>query len=110
MSMQNMNYEHIPAEKFAFTQMDASLHDKKLETKSRSYMADAFLRFKKNKSSVVGAIIIAVLLLFSIVSPIISPYTVKDQDKLYQSFPAYVESIAAEYRYSGRRLHHRQPE
>ena len=94
MSMQNMNYEHIPAEKFAFTQMDASLHDKKLETKSRSYMADAFLRFKKNKSSVVGAIIIAVLLLFSIVSPIISPYSVKDQDKLYQSFPAYVESIA----------------
>ena len=94
MSMQNMNYEHIPAEKFAFTQMDASLHDKKLETKSRSYMADAFLRFKKNKSSVVGAIIIAVLLLFSIVSPIISPYSVKDQDKLYQSFPAYVESVA----------------
>lgn len=89
-----MNYEHIPAEKFAFTQMDASLHDKKLETKSRSYMADAFLRFKKNKSSVVGAIIIAVLLLFSIVSPIISPYTVKDQDKLYQNFPAFVESFA----------------
>ena len=76
MSMQNMNYEHIPAEKFAFTQMDASLHDKKLETKSRSYMADAFLRFKKNKSSVVGAIIIAVLPIL-VLYPFIQKYFVK---------------------------------
>ena len=31
--MQNeMNYEHIPQEKFVFTQLDASIHDKKLET------------------------------------------------------------------------------
>jgi len=94
--MQNKNYEfeHIHQDEFAFVQMDVSLHDKKLETKSRSYFADAMLRFKKNKSSVVAAWIIAFLLLFSFVSPIISPYTIQDKDNVFQSFPSYIPAIA----------------
>lgn len=87
-------YGHIPPEKFQFVQRDAAIHDQKLETKARSYLADAFLRFKKNKSSLVAAIVIAVLLLFSVVSPIISPYTVNDKDQLYLSTPPYVRSVA----------------
>ena len=51
----NTNFEHIPQEKFRFVQMDAQLHDKRLETKSRSFFQDALLRFSKNKSSVVAA-------------------------------------------------------
>ncbi len=95
MSMNNnIQYEHIPQEKFVFTQLDASLHDKKLETKARGYFADAFLRFKKNKSSVIAAIIIAFLLLYAIVAPILSPYTVNDKDAMYVSYPPYVSSIA----------------
>ena len=96
MSMQNNNiqYEHIPQEKFVFTQLDASLHDKKLETKSRSYFADAFLRFKKNKSSVIAAWIILILLVYALVAPIISPYTINDKDKVYQSYPPYIRAIA----------------
>ena len=94
MNNNNMQYEHIPQEKFVFTQLDASLHDKKLETKSRSYFADAFLRFRKNKSSVVAAIIIIFLLIYAIVAPIISPYSVKDKNNVYTSFPAYVPAIA----------------
>lgn len=70
----HMDYEHIPAEKFQFIQLDTNIHDKKLETKSRGYFADAFLRFKKNKSSLVAAVIILFLLLFALVSPIHSPY------------------------------------
>ncbi len=84
----------IDKSKFVFTQMDTSLRDTKLETKSRSYFADAMLRFRKNKSSVVAAYIIALLLLFAIVSPILSPYTIKDKDKFYQSYAPYIESIA----------------
>ena len=86
-------YGHIPPEKFQFVQRDAAIHDQKLETKARSYLADAFLRFKKNKSSLVAAIVIAVLLLFSVVSPIISPYTVNDKDQLYLSTPPYLSLI-----------------
>ncbi len=86
--------EHISADQFEFTQMDVSLRDTKLETKTRGYLADAWLRFKKNKSSVAGAWIIAFLLLFAILSPIISPYTIKDKDKVYQNCGPYVRSIA----------------
>ena len=78
MSMNNTNIEHIPQEKFQFVQMDASLHDNKLETKARSYFADAMIRFRKNKSSVVAAWILLFLLVFSFLSPILSPY----KDKL----------------------------
>lgn len=95
MSMKNQNgYEHIPQDKFTFVQLDASIHDKKLETKSRGYFADAFLRFKRNKSSLVAACIIALLLLFAIIAPIISPYTIADKDKVYVSNPPFVRALA----------------
>ena len=66
--MENNQYQHIPQEKFAFAQLDADIKDKKLETKARGYMADALLRFKKNKSSVVAAYIIMLLVVFAIVT------------------------------------------
>ena len=94
MNNNNMQYEHIPQEKFVFTQLDASLHDKKLETKSRSYLADAFLRFRKNKSSVIAAIIIIFLLVYAIVAPFLVPYKTSDQDKIYRSYPPFVRAIA----------------
>ena len=87
-------YKSIPKEKFEFAQMGADLHDEKFKTKSRSYMQDAFIRFKKNKSSVVAACIIAFLILFSIVSPIISPYSVHDTNNVYVKMPPFVEPIA----------------
>ncbi len=94
--MQN-NYEHIPQEKFAFAQLDKELHDQKFDTKSRSYMQDAFLRFKKNKSSVFAAWIILFLVFFALVAPIISPYEVADMmdnDKVYMNTPPFVEWFA----------------
>lgn len=88
------NIPHIPAEKFEFVNTGAHIHDEKFKTKSRGYFSDAFLRFKKNKSSVVAAFIIAFLVLFSIVAPIISPYTVNDKDNVYTNFPPFIESVA----------------
>lgn len=89
-----MEYDHIPQEKFAFVQIDKALHDKKFETKTRGYFADAMLRFKKNRSSVVAAYILALLVLFSIISPIVSPYTINDKDKMYTNTPPFVRAIA----------------
>ena len=90
----NNKYEHISPEKFEFAQKDAYIFDEKLKTKSRGFFADAMLRFKKNKSSVVAAYIIGFLVLFAIVSPIISPYDIKDKDNVYVNYPPYVESFA----------------
>ena len=90
----NTEFEKIPQEKFRLVQMDERIHDKKLETKARGYFADAMLRFSKNKSSVVAAWILLFLLVFSVISPIISPYDIKDKDKLYVNCPSFVKPIA----------------
>ena len=90
----NVMYEHIPQEKFAFKQLDSNLHDKKLETKARGYFADALIRFKKNKSSVVAAWIILFLVVFSLLSPLISINDVYDMDDTYKEHPPFIAAIA----------------
>ena len=94
MSNRDNNFEHIPQEKFRFVQMDERLHDKKLETKARSFFQDAMLRFSKNKSSVVAAWILLFLILFSLIAPLVSPYTMQDKDNIYKSYPSYVPAVA----------------
>ena len=87
----NQNFEHISPDKFQFVQLDAHLRDKKLETKSRSFFQDAMLRFAKNKSSVFAAWILAFLILFAIIVPVVSPYDVAvDQDPFFKNYPAFV--------------------
>ncbi|MBO5457644.1 MAG: ABC transporter permease [Clostridia bacterium] len=74
------NIQSIPKEKFTFVQSNDLMHDKKLATKPRSYMADAFSRFCKNKGSIVGALVIIFLLLYAIIAPFCTPYTVLYKD------------------------------
>ena len=57
------------ANDFQFVQKDKKIHDTKFETKTTTFAKDAFKRFCKNKSSVVGAIIIGLLLLGSLALP-----------------------------------------
>lgn len=94
MQNNNMEFEHIPQEKFEFAQLDAKIHDKKFDTKTRSFFADALLRFKKNKSSVIAAYILLFLILYTIIAPIISPYEISDKDPMYINSPPFVQSIA----------------
>ena len=82
------NIQSIPKEKFNFVQRNDLTHDKKLAPKPRGYFADAFVRFCKNKGAVVGAIIIIILVLCSIIAPMCTPYDVKYMDSNYKScFP-----------------------
>ena len=53
---------------FKFVQSDAKLSDVKLDTKPRTAAQDAFRRFCKNKSSVVAAVILGLLILLSLMS------------------------------------------
>ena len=93
--MNKNNFEHISPEKFQFVQKDALLHDKKLETKARSFLQDAMLRFSKNKSSVVAAWIVIFLVLFAIIAPLVSPYDVRtDMDDYFKNYPAYIPGAA----------------
>lgn len=84
----NTDYTNIPKEKFEFYKRDESIHDKKLETKPVGYFKDAMRRFAKNKSSVVAACIILVLVLFAIFVPIFceNNYTLAATDTTYLQY------------------------
>ena len=68
------------SEDFTFVQVDKKIYDKKFETKTTTFAKDAFKRFCKNKSSVVGAIIIGLLLVLSFLMPIVIPYDIDRVD------------------------------
>ena len=68
--MDKKEYMNIPAEKFQFVDQGDRIHDNKFDTKPIGYFKDVWLRFCRNKSSVVAAIIILVLVLYAIFVPI----------------------------------------
>ena len=70
MEKNNVNLNNIPLEKLRFADPGRRTGDKKFDTKPMSYAKDVFRRFCKNKSSVVAAIIIIILVLFAIFVPI----------------------------------------
>lgn len=82
--MMDKNLMKIPAEKFEFAQRDEKIHDKKIATKPVGYFKDAWRRFRKNKSAVIAFILILILVLFSIIVPMVSRYSVKFRDDYYQ--------------------------
>lgn len=82
-----MEERKISKEMFEFVQIDKAIHDKKFDTKPIGYFKDAWIRFRKNKSSVAGAIIIIILLLFAIFGPLISKY-----DYLHENSKKYTEN------------------
>ena len=61
---------------FKPVQENRQISDTKLETKPTTFLKDAFRRFCKNKSSVVAAIILAVLILLAIFVPWLSPHNI----------------------------------
>ena len=75
---------------FEFVHKDdfGKIHDEKFKTKSTTFFKDALKRFAKNKSSVVAAIIIAILLLGSFIVPAVSPYnTSRTQESAFKKLP-----------------------
>ena len=82
--MSTRNYDphdiNIPAESFRFTQQDDRLADKKFDTKPISYFKDALQRFRKNKASVAGFVIIMLLVVYAIVGPFLTKFTVQFRD------------------------------
>jgi ABC-type dipeptide/oligopeptide/nickel transport system permease subunit len=62
-----------------FVQKDAVITDEVLKTKPTTFFKDALKRFSKNKSSVVAAVILGLLLLLSVVLPFAIPYDIQKQ-------------------------------
>ena len=73
----------VGKEKFVLVNENKKLHDKELVTKPIGFFKDAMYRFTKNKGSIVGAIVIGVLVLYSLIAPMFSQYTVSYRDNYY---------------------------
>lgn len=84
------NGQTIQVDKSDFEMVNVSnkIHDQKFETKVTTFAKDAFKRFCKNKSSVVAAIIIGVLILLSIILPLALPYDVYNSHSKETELPA----------------------
>ena len=68
--MENI-FNNIPKEKFAFVHEGERISDKKFEDKPIGYFKDAWIRFRKSRASVVAAIIIIGIVLYSLLMPLI---------------------------------------
>lgn len=75
----------VSPDKFVFASDKDLLHDQKMQTKPVSYLKDAFYRFKRNHASITAGIIIGILLLFAIIGPFLTNYTVKYTDTYYRN-------------------------
>lgn len=70
MANTKFDINNIPAEKFVFVNENRKLSDKKFDDKPISYFKDAWIRFRKNKASVVATVIIVVIILFAFLAPV----------------------------------------
>ena len=76
--MENTNFENynLSDDDFVLVQNKERIFDTALKTKPTTFLKDAFKRFCKNKSSVVAAYIIGIIVLLSIIVPILSPHDI----------------------------------
>ena len=95
---ENMADKHMPiiendydSEDFVFVQRNEVLTDK--EYADTSYLKDVWSHFKKNKGAVIGMIIIAVIILFAVIGPMISGYSYKEINIQYQDLPPKIPEL-----------------
>ncbi len=66
-----LKLQPIPKEKFEFVNKGERLSDRKFDDKPISYFKDAWIRFRKNKASIIAAVIIVLIIFFAIFAPIL---------------------------------------
>lgn len=77
----------ISAEDFVPTSADKQIHEQHFQTKPTTFFIDSMKRFAKNKSSVVAAVILGLLLILAFVVPAVE----SDVDKSMTSYATYLE-------------------
>ena len=82
-----VNEVEISNDDFTLVQSNVRITDTKLSTKPTTFLKDALKRFRKNKSSVVGAFILGLLILLAIIVPVVSPHDI-DKVVVQQKFLA----------------------
>ncbi len=73
----------VPKEKLKLAEKKDQQYDAKFETKAITYLQDAWIRFRKNKSSVIATYLILILVLYGLLIPFVSRYDITYSDAVY---------------------------
>jgi len=87
-------YDSVPKELFHLVQNDEQIHDVEFKTKPIGFFMDVWLRFIKNKASVVAACIIILISIFAIFGPNMNEYKYDQQFTDRINMPAKIPVIA----------------
>ena len=85
----------LPQDEFAFIQKDEKIYDQKFQTKKIGFLQDALIRFSKNRGSVIAAVILLILILYSLIVPAVSRFGVGDYDQYYTNCAPKVSENAS---------------
>ena len=92
--MAEKNFNHIPKDKFTFVNEGERLTDQKFEDKPIGYFKDAWIRFRKSKAAVVASVIIALIILYAFVAPLlITSHDSTFMVNMYAKKPARVAAL-----------------
>ncbi len=86
-------FDNLPKEMFELVGADG-MESEKITRPSLTYWQDAFVRFRKNKASMFGIVIICILALFAIFAPMLSERSYKDQNIRHTKLPPKIEALA----------------
>ncbi|QVK17240.1 ABC transporter permease [Mycoplasmatota bacterium] len=89
-----MNNEKIlDKSKFTLVQQDKVIYDEKIETEPIGYFKDAWIRFRKNKVSVLAFIILMIIFFFTLFGPYLNSYSFNDKDVRIATLPPRIPGI-----------------
>jgi len=77
----------LDASKFVLVQSDEIIYDEAMDSKPIGYFKDAWIRFKRNRVSLVAFIILVSLILMAIIGPWFNPWTIDDRDIRLKEIP-----------------------
>ena len=84
MAEKNIAEMQIPSELFEFVNHGERIKDKAFEDKPIGYFKDAWIRFRKNKASVVATVIIILVVLYAFLTPLLNTkYDSRFMDSYY---------------------------
>ena len=86
LDVEKINQEKIDVGEFERV-TDGAIFDQAIEGEAIGFFKDAWLRFKKNKSSVLAAIIILLIVFMAIFGPMMSPYHFREQHTEFGTLP-----------------------
>ena len=94
--MAEKKLNHIPKEKFTFVNEGERLTDQKFEDKPIGYFKDAWIRFRKSKAAVAASVIIALIILYAFVAPLlITSHDSTFMVNMYAKKPGRIASLTS---------------